>query len=146
MWLLSEPGMSQSALNFPKIFSVAELSTSGFAVINPGPTAATINFALLQNSARLIATATRTIPAGGQLAQTGSELFPSALTEGWVLVTSETTGLQGFWLNYDAALTFLDGAEAASSFREQIIPLYTEQTEVFLATLPPLLLQRCSSR
>ena len=42
MTLNSTTVLAQSTLVFPKVFSVAELKTTGFAVVNPGSTNATV--------------------------------------------------------------------------------------------------------
>ena len=72
--LLVSPGLihGQSALNFPRYFSTADLGSVGFAVVNPSVTAATATFTLYGSAGGAVATATQTIPAAGQLAKLGS--------------------------------------------------------------------------
>src|SRR4029078_12244590 len=113
--LLAAPtmGWSQSTLNFPKFFSAAELPVTGFAVVNPGPSAATVTFTLYAANGQVVSTSPQTVAAGRQRARGGEELFTTGVgTGGWVQATSSTTGLQGFWVTYNSALTFIDGAEA----------------------------------
>jgi hypothetical protein len=50
-----------------------------------------------------------------------------------VYLINDTEGMQAFWLNYDAGLTFLDGAEAVSYDTigtDQIIPLVTGDAQL----------------
>jgi hypothetical protein len=124
--------MGQSTLYFPRAFTPADLATIGFAVVNPSAADATVNFRLLSASGSAISLATRTIRRQGQVAQLGSELFPSATTAGWVEATSTTSGLQGFWIGGDFA-TYTDGAEAAIPGNDQILPLVAPRTEINIA-------------
>ena len=126
--LLGLPGpiWAQSTLSFPKIFSISELKTTGFAVVNPGPVDATVRFTLYKPdspTSQILWQTSWLVPAKAQLSKLGSELFPSFngyfvgeptgnpffAVPGWVQVTSTTPGLQGFWIGGDFA-TFTDGA------------------------------------
>src|SRR5262245_18966758 len=134
--LLAAPtmGWSQSTLNFPKFFSAVELPVTGFAVVNPGPSVATVTFTLYAANGQVVSTSPQTVPAAGQKARSGTEIFTTSIgTGGWVQATSSTTGLQGFWLNYNGALTFLDGAETASTATDQIVPLVAGTTDLNVA-------------
>jgi hypothetical protein len=121
---------------FPKIFSPAELPNTGFAVLNPDPIAATVSFFLLSaGGANLTSTPPPTfqIAPGGQLTKLGTDLFPNPSTAGWVYAVIDTEGSQAFWLNYDSAVTFLDGAEADQLDTigpDQVIPLVAGQAEL----------------
>lgn len=132
--LLSVPmmGFGQSTLNFPRAFTVSDLGATGFAVVNPGGTSATVTFTLYSASGAVAGTSAQTVPAGGQFARVGTELFASAGQAGWVQLTSAASGLQGFWLGGDFA-SFTDGAEAASSATDVIFPLITQNTEINVA-------------
>ena len=74
----------------------------------------------------------RTIPARGQIARSAGELFGGTVNPGWVQATSSTTGLQGFWLGGDYS-TFMDGAEAAPSSPNLVLPLVSAQSEIHVA-------------
>src|SRR5262245_23984621 len=135
-FLLAVPtmGWSQSTLNFPKFFSAAELPVTGFAVVNPGPNPATVTFTLYAANGSVVSSSPQAVAGGGQKARSGNEIFTTGLgTGGWVQATSPTTGLQGFWLNYNSALTFLDGAEAAATAVDQVVPLVAGTTEINVA-------------
>src|SRR5215510_5410266 len=106
-------GWSQSTLNFPKFFSAAELPVTGFAVVNPGPSPATVTFTLYAASGQVVSTSAQPVAAGGQRARSGNEIFASLGSGGWVQASSPTTRLQGFWLNSNSVngvSTFVDGA------------------------------------
>ncbi|MBI4475308.1 MAG: IPT/TIG domain-containing protein [Acidobacteria bacterium] len=137
--LLAVPvmGYGQSTLNFPKLFSPSELPNTGFAVVNPGQSTATVSFTLYSASGSTVSTGTMTIGAQGQQAKSGNELFSSLGSGGWVRATSTATGLQGFWLNYAGDLSSIDGAEAASTATDLVIPLVAGQTEVNVANPNP---------
>ena len=152
-WLLALPGVvwAESRLVFPKVYSVAELRTTGFAVVNPSSTNATVLFSLylpnpgvgLATGGRLLYQSSWTVLAKSQLSKLGSDLFPSiggrypnevAVSPGWVEVTTEVTGLQGFWIGGDFA-TYTDGAGAAPLGTQLIFPLVAAQTEINVANV-----------
>jgi hypothetical protein len=132
--LLAVPmmGFGQSTLNFPRAFTVSDLGATGFAVVNPGGSPATATFTLYSASGAAIGTSTQIVPATGQLAKLGTELFASASQAGWVQLTSATNGLQGFWLGGDFS-SYTDGAEAAGTATDVIFPLVTQSTEINIA-------------
>jgi hypothetical protein len=123
---------SQSTLNFPRAFSPADLASTGFAVVNPGGTAASVTFTLYSATGAMIGSSAQTIPAAGQFARVGTELFPAASQAGWVQMTSAAGGLQGFWVGGDFA-TFTDGADSAAVSNDLIFPLVTSSTEINIA-------------
>jgi hypothetical protein len=122
----------QSTLSFPRAIQPSELGTSGFAVVNPGPASATTTFTLYNADGTIGAVSTQTVPVRGQISKLGSELFPGAANAGWVEATSTSSGLQGFWLAGDFA-NFTDGADAAASSAELILPIVTPQSEIHIA-------------
>jgi hypothetical protein len=115
----------QSNLYFTKVFTPNDLQSTGFAILNPGPTNANVTYALYGIDGLLLATASRQINARNQLARLGSELFPSAPGSGWVEVSSPTSGLQGFWLSGDFVnLNRADGAVSAPLTFDQVFPFF----------------------
>jgi hypothetical protein len=122
----------QSTLNFPRIIPPGEFRTMGFAVVNPGSTIAGVTFNLYGSDGTLQRSSVQSIAARGQFAKLAVELFGEPDTSGWVQATSPTLGLQGFWLGGDFN-TFGDGAEAATSSSELIVPLITFGSEVDIA-------------
>src|SRR6266446_2881754 len=122
----------QSVLNFPSGISPTDLPSTGFAIVNPGPTSALVAYTLYGAAGQVLATSSQTIPARGQVPKLGlgaTELFAQATADGWVQATSTTPGLQGFWLGGDF-VSFADGAEAAGTAAELIFPRVAGQTEI----------------
>ncbi len=118
---------------FPKLFSTTELPNTGFVFLNPDPAIATVNFYLISADGTAVSSGVLTVPPGGQASRLGSELFPNAATAGWVYIINDTEGMQAFWLNYDAGLTFLDGSDAAqyeTIGSDQIIALVAGEAEL----------------
>jgi hypothetical protein len=127
---------SQSTLNFPRAFSPADLATTGFAVVNPATTSASVTFTLYNASGAVAAASPQTVPAAGQFARLGTELFPAAMEAGWVQLTSATSGLQGFWVGGDFK-TVTDGADSAPTADDLVFPLVTAGTELNIANTAP---------
>src|SRR4051812_17708226 len=91
-----------SEIIFPKVFSVADLPSTGFVLLNPDRVVATVNFYLFSPGGSVVsASAPIRIGGGGQTAKLGNELFPNATIGGWVYVITDSEGMQAFWLNYD---------------------------------------------
>src|SRR3990172_3809371 len=129
--LLAFPAVvhAQSALIFARVIEPAEFATTGFAVTNPGPTDATVDFRLYNIAGQTLSSATRNIPARGQFAKVASELFPNTGAAAWVEAASTTTGLRGLWVAGDF-VNFADGADSAVSSSELVLPLATAQSEI----------------
>jgi len=129
--------LNPTTLNFPRAISPADLATSGFAIVNVGPTDAAVTFTMLDQAGAIVGTANETVPAKGQFSKLASELFPSANRMGWVQAKSEAVGLQGLWLGGDF-VNVMDGAEAAPEMPpggQAIFQLVTPQSEVHVANL-----------
>jgi hypothetical protein len=134
-WLaLPLAAQAQSTLAFPRLIYPGDLPSTGFAIANSNATPATVTFTYYDLTGPALATATRTIPAGGQFAALGSELFPFEGVAGWVLATSPTPYLFGFWLGGDFT-TYTDGGEAAPPASDLIFPLVAGFTEIDFANL-----------
>jgi hypothetical protein len=119
----------QSVLTFPRIMQAQDFKTTGFALVNPTAANASVTYTLYGEDGNPVGTASQTIPAQGQLSRLASEFFPGATTAGWIQATSSTAGLQGFWFSGDFS-TFADGAEAAASATELVLPLISPQSEI----------------
>jgi hypothetical protein len=128
---ISLPALShgQSTLSFPRVMRPQDFSTTGFAIVNPGPANASVTFTLFDAGGVSRGTTSQTITARGQLARLAIELFPGATTTGWVQATSASSGLQGFWFAGDFS-SFGDGAEAAPSSTELVLPLINPGSEI----------------
>ena len=123
---------SPTTLSFPRLLSVADLSMTGFAIVNPSSQAADLEAQLWSPSGILLSTVHQSIPAGGQVARLGSEWFPGNSGAGWIQAQSETEGLFGFWIGGDFVST-TDGAQPATPSSNQILPLVTDGTEIDIA-------------
>jgi hypothetical protein len=127
--LLPLCSFAQSTLNFPRVMQPQEFSTTGFALINPGADNALVTYTLYGENGTELGTTTQTIPARGQLAKLANELFPGATGAGWIQATTPVSGVEGFWFGGDLA-TFADGAEAAPSSNELVLPLINPFAEI----------------
>ncbi|PYS53343.1 MAG: hypothetical protein DMG13_13100 [Acidobacteria bacterium] len=127
-------GWSQSTLTFPRQFPLAEQSSTGFAVVNPGTVNTNITFVMYNTAGQTVSQSSWVIPAKGQLSKLASELFPQAASGGWVEATSPATGLKGFWLGGDFA-TYGDGGEAAASGLDLLFPLVAGQAEINIVNI-----------
>ncbi len=110
---------ADSTLIFPRLSFDPHLLT-GVALVNPGTADAVVTLTAfgadgqplggdgIRNPVEL------TIPAGQQVAKEASELFGSGadpLAAAWILASSNSDGLTGFFLLMNPALTLLDGAD-----------------------------------
>ncbi len=109
-----------------------EFSTTGFAIVNPASASASVAYTLYGETGNVLGTVSQTIPARGQLAKLANELFPGAAAGGWIQATSNVGDLHGFWFGGDFS-TFADGAEAAPSSRELVLPLIHPFSEINIA-------------
>jgi len=125
------PLTAWSQLYFPRLVNPTELSTTGYALVNPSDVHAIANFVFFTVEGIPLSFTSQVIPPGGQFAKLGSELFAAAIAPGWVQVTSNVP-LQAFWLGGDFA-TFADGGAAATASLEQVFPLVIAQTEINIA-------------
>ncbi len=129
--LLSVPVSAQTVLNFPRVVSGSNVFT-GLAVGNPTPELVTVTFTAYGSDGMLVGGTgvenplTVEVAAGGQLSRLYSELFGAADFNGWVQATSATSGLTGFFLNANPAVTDLDGAIALSAEVEYVLPFAVE--------------------
>src|SRR5262249_52386122 len=76
----------------------------------------------------------------GQISMRASELFAGSRADGWIQVTSTTSGLTGFYLYGDFA-TRLEGSDSAPNLNEQILPVIREyqmnKTELVMVKARP---------
>ncbi len=129
--LLPSPAKAQSTLNFARVMDPVDFPLTGYAVVNPTSSEARVTFTLFDGKGVARGVSPVSIPAGGQIARVGSDLFPGATVTGWVQATSATPNLRGFWLGGDWVNT-TDGTEAAPSASQFVLPVVTTQTEIEL--------------
>ena len=135
---------AQTVLNFSRVISSDQIFT-GLAVGNPTPQPVTVTFTAYNADGTMVAAVgvenptSRLIAAGGQLARQYSELFGAADFNGWVQATSASTGLTGFFLNANPAVTDLDGAVALDAAVRFVLPFAAEDetTKTELTVINP---------
>jgi hypothetical protein len=137
---------AQSVLQFPRVIETSDIFT-GIAVGNPTAGSASVTFTAYQpDGTALVGGVARnpvtvTIPAGGQSARLFHEIFGTANFNGWVQATSGTSGLTGFFLNGNGAVTDLDGAGSMAPAADTILPLIAEdnvtRTEITVVNANP---------
>ncbi len=103
---------ASSQLDFPRL-SLEEDTFNGIALFNPTAAEARVTFTAYGLSGEVLGVTQLVIPAGGQVAQLASELFPLLRQgdDGWIQASSSTRGLTGFFLFLDRGLREFDGAE-----------------------------------
>jgi subtilisin family serine protease len=121
-----------SQLFFPRLVSPGDLAGTGLAITNPSSTNASVSFTLYNPSGAVLNTVAVTVPARAQYVKLGNEIFPTGSESGWIKATSDSPGLQAFWLGGNFS-TFMDGAAAATPARQLVFPLSTSRTEVHIA-------------
>jgi hypothetical protein len=130
--ILSKGAFAQSTLNFAKA-TLNERFTAGFAVINPTSSYADVQFTYYgldgnPVSSGLVNPVRYRVAPKGQVSMRASDLFAGSRADGWVQVTSATSGLAGYYLSGDFATT-LQGAEPATPLSAQIVPLLREDQQ-----------------
>jgi len=129
-------GWSQSTLNFPVPADTASGALVGYAIVNPGRAAATVNFAVYEENGNQTGSASISVPAGGQVARLFSELFGNSNANGWVQATSTASGLQGITMGGDF-VNNVDGIASADASADQVFPLTADTTTIIVANPTP---------
>ncbi len=137
--ILAQVASAQTVLNFAKV-TVNERLTAGFAVTNPTSNYADVNFTFYGLDGNpvlsgLVNPVRHRLAPKEQLSMRTNELFAASKADGWVQVTSSTTGLTGYYLSGDFA-TSLDGSDSAPALTNQIVPVIrddqTNKTELVI--------------
>jgi hypothetical protein len=122
----SEPVWPQTIVNFPV---PSDAGFSGYAVLNPGSTAAPVTLTAYADTldGRTLTAVTLTVPAEGQIARLAAELFPGITSgtgglRGWVQATSAATGLLGIESSGDFE-TSVQAINGATPSAEQVLPV-----------------------
>ena len=124
--------LAQSILHFPRVISSEGVFT-GLAISNPTPSLVTVTFTALNPDGSLLSESgvenpvSISIPAGGQYSRVYPEIFGTETPfNGWIEAASATSGLTGFFLNGNSALSDLDGAAVGAPLSEFLFPLVSE--------------------
>src|SRR5438105_5966669 len=112
--ILANVANAQTVLNFANT-SVNDHSNAGFAVTNPTANFADVQFTIYGSdgnpvSSGLVNPVRYRIAPKGQISMLASELFAASKIDGWIQVTSPTSGLAGCYFSGDFVTT-LEGAE-----------------------------------
>jgi hypothetical protein len=124
--ILAQSASAQSVLNFAKA-TVNERLNPGFAVVNPTSTYADVQFTYYgldgnPVTSGLVNPVRHRVAPRGQISMPARELFAGTRGDGWVQVTSPTTGLTGSYFSGDFSTT-LEGTDSASALTSQIVPV-----------------------
>ena len=124
--ILSQSAFAQTVLNFAKV-TVNERLNVGFAVTNPTSNYVDVNFTYYgldgnPASAGLVNPVRYRIAPKGQISMRAGELFAGSKLDGWVQVTSQTSGLTGFYFSGDF-VTSLEGSDSAPALSSQVVPV-----------------------
>jgi hypothetical protein len=117
---------AQSRLNFPRVLSANELSTTGFALVNTSSATVIATFNFYDSDGKLVQQTPLSVPAKGQVAKLASEIFSTAKTSTWIQVSSASTELQGFELVGDFQNLVDGGGPAAESTQLAVIDFSKE--------------------
>ena len=137
---LSSLGQTPTFLRFPRVVNTATERT-GFAIVNLSDSSANLAFRAFNEQGQLVSgfgvtnPVTRVLPAGGQLAKLAFELFGAgfATTSSWVEVESDNPHVVGFFLFFDDAINFLDGADVQSVAFPNTLLTQTASMELHLS-------------
>ena len=127
--ILSQPVAAQSALNFART-TVNERFNTGFAVTNPTPNYADVQFTFYgfdgnPVSSGLVNPVRYRIAPKGQISMPATEIFAASKVEGWVQATSPTSGLMGSYVSGDFAFK-VEASDASTALTSQVIPIIRE--------------------
>jgi hypothetical protein len=137
--ILSQTAAAQTVLNFART-AVNDQTSTSFAVTNPTSGYADVQFTLYgldgnPVSSGLINPVRHRVAPKGQIAIRAGDLFGAAQLDGWVQVTSQTSGLVGVYLSGDFSNS-LEGANSAPALSNQIVPVVrddnTNKTELVI--------------
>jgi hypothetical protein len=122
---------AQTVLNFAKA-TLSDRLSAGFAVINPTSNYADVQFTYYgldgnPVSSGLVNPVRYRVAPKGQISMRANELFAGSRADGWVQVTSPTTGLTGFYLEGDFSSS-LEGSDSAAALSTQIVPVIRDDT------------------
>src|SRR5262244_388469 len=124
--LLSQAAYADTVLNFVKA-TLNDRLNAAFSITNPTSNYADVQFTYYgldgnPVSPGLVNPVRYRVAPKGQISMRGTEVFAGSRADGWVQVTSTTSGLTGFYLSGDFA-TNLEGSDSAPALSDQIVPV-----------------------
>lgn len=138
--LWGQSAQTDSILYFPRFIissGISSTTDTGLVLFNPTSEDASVSLALIGANGRPIGTpVVAFVPALGQIAKTGREIFGLEDVNSSLSVSSSTPGIIGYLETFDTKLTFMDGAAPADSALDLIFPVAAgplpERTEIGL--------------
>ncbi|HYR43084.1 MAG TPA: DUF5719 family protein [Terriglobia bacterium] len=137
--ILARGASAQTVLTFAKA-TVNDRLNAGFTVTNPTSNYADVQFTLYGVDGNPVSSGLvnpvryRVVPKG-QISMLASELFAASKIDGWIQVTSPTSGLAGYYFSGDF-VTKLEGAESSLPLTTQVVPFIrddaTNKTELVI--------------
>src|SRR5262245_53703756 len=126
--LAGSPLQAQVKLYVPAV-TANDGADLGIALVNPELTPTTVTLTARNYSGGLIEASglsnpvTLTLPASSQKALRASEIFGSPISgrTGWVELSAASSAVKGFYLVFDSALTYIDGAELSSAPAKRLV-------------------------
>ena len=122
--ILSQSAFAQSVLNFART-TVDGVTNVGLGVMNPTTNFVDVQFTLYSFEGNPVSTGlvnpvSYRIPPKGQLSMLASEVFGTGAADGWVQVTSPTSGLVGSFFAGDFVST-LEGLSPLPAYATQVV-------------------------
>src|SRR2546425_7837144 len=140
--ILAQGASAQTVLTFAKA-TVNDRFNAGFTVTNPTSNYADVQFTLYgvdgnPVSSGLVNPVRYRVAPKGQISMLATDLFAGSRVDGWVQVTSPTSGLAGYYFSGDFTTT-LAGAESAPALTTQVVPVIRDDqnTKTELVILNP---------
>src|SRR5262245_24602532 len=121
---LAEGASAQTVLNFAKA-TVNDRANAGFSIANPTSHFADVQFTLYGWDGSLLSAGVANpvryrVAPQGQISMRANEIFGTSKADGWVQVTSSTSGLSGFYTVGDFNFkTMLEGSGSAAPLSTQ---------------------------
>jgi hypothetical protein len=127
--VLTQAAAAQSVLNFART-TVNDRFNAGFAVTNPTPNYADVQFTFYgfdgnPVSSGLVNPVRYRILPKGQISMLATEIFAASKVEGWVQVTSATSGLIGSYVVGDFVFK-VEASDTTAALTSQVIPIIRE--------------------
>jgi len=130
--VVAHTASAASVLNFVKS-TVDDHSNASLAVVNPTSKFADLQFTLYgldgnPVSSGLVNPVRYRVAPNGQFSMRANDIFAASKIDGWIQVTSSTTGLVGFYLADDLGAT-LEGSLSANALPDQVVPVVRDDQE-----------------
>lgn len=117
---------------FPRTISNPQ-QTLAYAVVNLSNSPANLVFKAYSNTGSLQASGQQTLAPGRQLAQLLGELLPRlGDAVGWLVMESNVPNVEGFFLQFDNDLTFMDGAAVSGTILHEFVIPRADGAEISL--------------